>query len=324
LANGLFSGEWIINNLIISVAHVAIYLGVYLLIYNGFSKKETAGELASYFSYLAMLCALIISAELIHLMITNPDVFADGSIVKTEMALGWGIWNLIGVSLAILIPLLFYCVYENKYPWLYFSVATLAYVISVLTMSRNALVFSSLTYGACMVISCFVGRHKKQFRIITACGIALLAVLAIVLFDKIYVVLADYFERGLDDNGRFDLWRGSFKSFLDAPIFGSGFYGLDINHSQFGFLPKMAHQTLFELLGAMGIFGTLCYAYYRYKTVLPVLKKPNLMKTMLGISILTLLMESMLDNFIFNFYPVFYYVAALAIINKAYSEQKTL
>lgn len=319
--NGLFSGEWVFNNLIFAFANVAVYLGVYLLVYNGFSKKDTAKELASHFSYLALLAALIISAELFHLMLTG-NVFVDGSIVKDQMALGWGIWNLVAVSLAILIPLLFYGVYVNRCPWLYFAVATLTYVMSVLTMSRNALVFSTLAYCTCVLISCFVGKHKKQFRIITVLGIAVLLALSVLFWDKIQTVLGDYFERGFSDNGRFELWRGAFESFKDSPIFGSGFYGLNLDYVQFGFLPKMAHNTVLELLGSLGIFGTLCYAYYRFKTALPIFRRPSLMKTMLALSVLTLLLESLLDNFIFNFYPVFYYVVALAVIHKYEKERE--
>ncbi len=250
LANGLFSGEWVVSNLVFALANTAVYLGVYLLVYNGFSEKDSSRELASHFSYIAMLAALIISSELVHLFLTNENVIKDGTIVKDQMALGWGIWNLIAVSLSILIPLIFYGIYTNKYPWLYFAAATLSYVMSVLTMSRNALVFSTLIYCACVLISCFVGKYKKHFRIITLVGIALIALMAFLLWDKIYTVLGDYFERGFSDNGRFDLWRGSFESFLEAPIFGSGFYGLNIDYIQFGFLPKMAHQTVFQLLGS--------------------------------------------------------------------------
>lgn len=321
LTSGLFSGEWVFKNLIFGVANCLIYLLVFLLVYHGFSKNDTSSELASYFSYIAALAGIIISVQIIHLMLTADNVFIDGSINKVAMALGWGIWNLVAVSLAILIPLIFYGMYTNKYPWFYFAVATVCYVMSVLTMSRNALVFSTLTYGACVIISCFVGRTRKAFRIITLAGIVGIIVFAIVFWDKIYMLLGDYFERGFSDNGRFDLWRGAFSSFLGAPIFGAGFYGLDIDYGQFGFLPHMAHQTVLQLLGSMGIFGICAYGYYRYKTCLFVFRKPNLLKTMLALSILTLLCESMLDNFIFNFYPVFYYVVALAIICKNVFEE---
>ena len=322
LTNGLFSSSWKSSNIVFALANAVIYLVLYVFIYHGFSDRESSAELGSYFAYIAMLCAVIISAELLHLFLTSDNIIVDGSINKVGVALGWGIWNLVAVSLAMLIPLIFYGMMVNRYPWLYFTVASIAYVMSVLTMSRNALIFSTLTYCACVLICCFVGKHKRVFRIITLAGICSVVLIVIVLWNRIYGVFADYFERGFSDNGRFELWRGAFSAFLDAPVFGSGFYGLNIDYDRFGFLPKMAHQTVLQLLGTMGIFGILAYGYYRIRTAMAVFTRPNVMKCMLALSILTLLLESLLDNFIFNFYPVFYYVVALAIINRCTVEQQ--
>ena len=253
---------------------------------------------------------------MLHLFISRWDeIIVNGSIAKAEIVLGWGVWTVVALCLAIVIPLIFYGMMKNKYPWLYFAVA-------ILTMSRNALVFSTLTYAGCVIISCFVGRHKKIFRIITLAGILLVAVLGIALWDKISIILKDYLDRGFSDNGRFEIWRAAFDSFLDSPVFGSGFYGMDLGGGQFGFIPKMAHQTILQILGSMGVFGIVCYGYYRVSTVIEVVKKPNTLKTMMGISILTLVCEGMLDNFAFSFYPLFFTVIALAIICRSNQEKQ--
>ena len=252
-----------------------------------------------------MLTALVIIAELAALFLTNDAIFVGGSIKKEEVALGWGIWNLVGVSLSSLIPLIFYGVHFNKYPWLYFTVATLAYLFSVLTMSRNALVFATLAYGACVIISCFKGNFKRVFRIITLIAVAVAALGAMVLFDKIKRILGDYFDRGFSDNGRFALWRAAFDNFLDNFVFGGGFYGFEVPDSiltPFGPLAKQAHNTLLQLLSATGAVGFLSYAYYRYSTVKPVFTRPTLKKIFMLLSIAVILGGSLLDNFIFNIY----------------------
>ncbi len=319
LMNGAFSGKWVFGDLIFGAANVAVYLFLFLLVYHGFSEDEDSRSIARYFSYISMLVALVIIAELLALFLTNGDIFANGSIIKEEVALGWGIWNLVGVSLSSLIPLIFYGVHFNKYPWLYFSVATLAYLFSVLTMSRNALVFATLAYGACVIISCFKGKFKRVFRILTLAAIAFAALAAIVLFDKIKELLRDYFDRGFSDNGRFTLWRAAFDNFLDNFVFGGGFYGFDVPDSvlsPFGPLAKQAHNTVLQLLSATGAVGLLSYAYYRYSTVKPVFTRPTLSKTFMALSIAVLLGGSLLDNFIFNIYPLFSYTVALAVIHK--------
>ncbi len=325
LLNGAFSGSWQISDAMFGFANVIVYLFVFLIVYHGFSDEEGSHELAGHFAYISMLIALVISAELIAHFITADNIFVGGSINKVAVALGWGIWNLVGVSLSVLIPVIFYGMHVNKYPWIYFAVATLAYIMAVMTMSRNALIFASLAYVACVLISCFVGKNKKVFRIITLVGVIGVIVLAIVLWDKIYALLADYFSRGLSDNGRFALWSAAFDNFLDAPIFGKGFYGLEVDDSMltsFGPLAKQAHNTVFQLLSATGMVGFMSYAYYRYTSLKPLFHRPSLKKCMMAMSIAVLLFGSLLDNFIFNIYPMFHYTVALVIIHKASAEEK--
>ena len=326
LFNGAFSGSWQISDLVFGFANVAVYLVVFLLIYHGFSEDEGSDEIAKYFAYISMLIALVISSELIAHFLTADDIFVDGSINKVAVALGWGIWNLVGVSLSVLIPVIFYGMHVNRYPWLYFGAATLAYIMAVMTMSRNALVFSTLAYGASVLLSCFVGKNKKAFRIITAAGIVGAVMLLVVFWNKISALLGDYFSRGLSDNGRFALWRAAFDNFLSAPIFGKGFYGFEVDDSMltsFGPLAKQAHNTVLQLLSATGLVGFISYAYYRYESIKPLLRRPSLKKTAMAMSIAVLLFGSLLDNFIFNIYPMFYYSVSLAIIHKSANEEAT-
>lgn len=318
LLNGIASGKWEIGNLIFGFANAAVYSIVFLFIYYGMGD-ESSDSLASYFAYLSTLISFIIIAELIALFIISDNVFVDGAINKVGVALGWGIWNLVGVSLAVLIPVIFYGVHNNKHPWFYFVSATLTFVFAVLTMSRNALLFSAFSYGACVIISCFEGKYKRVFRIITLAGIAVLLLASIVFFEKIRDVLSDYFERGLSDNGRYALWKAAIDNFLDAPVFGGGFYGFDVDDSMlygFGPLAKQAHNTILQLLSATGIVGLLSYLYYRFESIKPLFRRPSMKKTLLYMSIGIFLLSSLLDNFVFNIYPTFYYTVALVLIHK--------
>jgi hypothetical protein len=320
LLNGAFSDAWSYKNLIYASAQIAAFLFVFILLYQGF-KNEKADALGSYFAYLSMIMALIISIEVIALYLTSDNIFIDGAINKVGVALGWGIWNLVGASAVVLIPMNFYGMAKNKYPWLYFSVATLIWLVSILSMSRNALIFGTLSYAACVLIFSFVGEKKKIFRIIVLIGIAAAGIFAIAFFDKIYSLFKDFFDRGLSDNGRYALWRSAFKNFLEAPVFGKGFYGFNTPVDTFGPMPESAHNTVLQLLSAGGAVSLLAYAFYRFKTAIPFIKKPCLLKTMLGISVLALILGSLLDNFIFDIYPTFYMSASLAIAFKKYNEE---
>lgn len=322
LLNGAFSSSYKPSDLIFGAAQAFVYVFVFILLYHGLeADKASASELASYFAYLSLLIALVLSAEMVALFATADNVFANGGIIKENVVLGWGIFNLIGVSCAVLIPMNFYGMTRSRHPWLYFAVATLVYLVSILTMSRNALIFSTLTYVACIIIFCFVGERKRAFRIIAAAGLAALIAIAAIFGGKLYSLFADYFERGFSDNGRFELWGSALSSFSSAPIFGSGFYGLNADYYIYGPLPHMAHNTVLELLSATGLVGLLAYGYYRWRSLAPFIKKPSLMKSLLGISVLTLLLESLLDNFVFNVYPMFYAFTALAIAFKSSREE---
>ena len=317
ILNGAFSGGWSPSGLWLGALHAFVFSFLFFYIYHGFSEDETTEELMKYMAYLAMLFALVILGELCDLYLTSDEIFRDGSIVKDRVFLGWGIWNLVGVCISMLIPMIFYGAMNNKYPWLYFAVATLALLGAVLTMSRNALIFASLSYAASAIIGCFYGKHKKGFRIITSIGILCVIAVGVVMFGKIRDLLGDYFSRGFDNNGRFELWGQGIDNFLDSPVFGRGFYGYGEYELAHGPLPKMAHNTLIELLSATGAVGFISYAWYRVRSLIPVFRRPSLMKTMAALSIAVILGASLLDNFVFNVYPMFFYVVLLALIHRA-------
>ena len=326
LLNGLFSPKWVLANLLWAVLNILVFAVIFILFYHGLSDEDDAASLAEYFSYISALTALIIISEVSALYLSDK-VIIDGTVIKENVALGWGIWNLIGVSLAVLIPMLFYGVHNSRYPWFYFAVATMTYLFAILSMSRNALLASSIVYPACVIISCFKGKNKKAFRIVTLLGILAVIAFAIVFREKIYTVLLDYFERGFSDNKRFELWGAAYDNFLKAPMFGNGFMGFDVSDEllfSFGIQGKQAHNTVLQLLSATGIVGLFAYLYYRFQSLKPVFHRPSLKKTLVLMSIAVLLFESLLDNFIFNVYPMFYYTVALVILHKFSEEEKNV
>ena len=77
--------------------------------------------------------------------------------------------------------------------------------------------------------------------------------------------------------------------------------------------PAMAHNTILEIMSALGIFGIAAYSLYRIASLIPLFKRPTTKKTMLYLGIIVILLSSMLDNFVFDIYPMFYSVIALSI-----------
>ena len=313
LLNGAFSSAWSFSDVSFGAIQILSFVLIFYFFVLGF-KKERGEELCSCFAYVSAIIALVVVLETFYMYLTSETLIVDGSVVKEQVLYGWGIWNTAGQQLVVTIPMIYYGVMKNKYPWFYFTVATLATGAAVLTLSRNALIFSVMAYGISAIIACFCGKRQKAFRILIPVGILLILAAAFLFREKILSILADYVSRGLSDNGRFDLWREGFDAFLKAPVLGSGFFGVYPDVPLTGdIFPWMAHNTVIEILGAMGVLGALAYGYYRFETAKVFFRKPSLEKTMLGIGILTILFGSLLDNFIFYSLPMLYYSVALAI-----------
>ncbi len=317
MLNGSGSEYWHPANALFGLAQVAAYLIVFIIFYHGFSEDETSDELTEYFAYICALITVVLAAELIHVYLTN-DVIVDGVIKRDQIRFGWGICNNLGVCANILIPMNFYGAYRSKrYSIFYFAAAVTAFLTAVFSISRNGLLIGTVIFTFCAIIFCCVGDRKRFFRICTAVFVVALAACLLVFRNEITLAFKSYFDRGFTDDSRISLWKNAWKHFKTAPLFGNGFKApLLFSEGIESFTPLMAHNTIFEICFAMGGFGIASYILYRISTVIPFIKKPSMMKTSLGLLILTLLAASLLDNFTFHVYPVFFYSIAMAIAQK--------
>ena len=83
----------------------------------------------------------------------------------------------------------------------------------------------------------------------------------------------------------------------------------------------MLHNTILQLLASSGIVGLVGYGVYRAASLVPFIRKPSLEKTMLGLSILIVLVGSLADNFVFYIPHMLYYPIALALAFKIYDDE---
>ena len=260
---------------------------------------------------------------MVALFLTAPGIIEEGKIIKSQIVFGWGVCNNAGFYIAVLIPMNFYGAYKSKLPIVGFTIATATLVAAVLTLSRNAFLWSCIIYVFCIVALMFFGNKKIFFRYAALAMTLCFGVFFLMYHETIMTALTNYTLQGADDSGRFEIWRQAFEKFREYPIFGNGFHsGLDTGNVTASFIPTMAHNTVFQLLFSMGIVGFAAYTLYRLKTVILFLRRPSMMKTMLGASMLVLMGASLLDNFMFHIQPVFYYSIAMVIACKKDSEDK--
>ena len=314
LLNGFFNfDEYIVGNFTFALVLAISFGGIFFLFRTGLRQDSSLKE---YLFFVLFLVSCLVTLQL-YLSFIYQIEFIEGEIVKESILVGWGMWNNVGGMLAFLLPTHFYfAATAKKYGYMFFASGILSYLAIVLCLSRSSLIVATAAITACAVISCFKGRNKKVNRIATV-SIAILGIAFIIIFwSKLSGILGDYLSRGLDDNGRFDIYRRGWQKFLENPIFGGGFHSARAQeHTFIAFLPDRYHNTVIQLLGTMGIFGFLAYAIHRYETVVLMWKKRSLETAFFALCIASFLLTSLLDNHLFNIYPCFIYSIILAALD---------
>ncbi len=328
IAGGAFSAEWSWANFAFGVLQ-AFTFGFFFILFLLGLRGESLEDMAEYFAYVSALTVLLLLGEVGGLYLTSDTLYtAEGEVIKGQILFGWGVWNSMGVALAQLIPVCFIGVIRSKYSWLYFGASVLCLGGIILTQSRNALLFGLLAFAACVVLCAFVGRYKIAYRVMTALGAVGVIAAAILMRERLPELIGGFFS----DNGRYTIWEIGINNFLDSPVFGKGFFGFEFpdDPNYFvgaDFLPGFVHQTFIQLLSATGAIGLLAYLFYRLSTVMAVVRRPSVNKSLLFGSALVMLLMSQLDTFLFNFWPVIHYSVVIGIIYLGDSntkEEKTI
>ena len=323
LLNGTFYEGKSMSDVGYSLLQVLVFAVVFWLLYLGL-KDEDPEELSRYFTYVCATIAIVLIVEVAQIYLYTP-ILAGGYINEEYIYFGWGISNTGANCLSVLIPILFLGVIKSRWHILYFALATLTLFATYLTLSRNGVLFGTLFYVICLLIVCFRGKKQGFYRGIVAIGTALIAGVLVIYGKMLYAYFYNMIAAGFSDSGRFMLWRYAFEDYLKYPIFGKGFFSFtEYSVPMAGFIPYLAHNTVFELLMAMGTFGFVAYLIYRVCTLVPFVKNPRPEKTMLLLSVLVLICESLIDNYIFWFAPTFVYNVAIVIAILFYKNEKTL
>lgn len=314
LLNGFFNFKgYQAINITFALLLVVFLAFVYALFYTGLSARKDSLE---YLIYVLYVASIILVAQMI-VLLARDAMLVDGQIIKESLIVGWGSWNNIGGMLAMLLPVHFYYASTKKHGYIFYATALLTYIAIVFTLSRASLLFATIISVICVIIICIKGENVKSNRIITACLAFVGLVGIIVMWDKISTVLSSYLNQGFSDNGRLGLFKHGFENFLSHPIFGGGFGSCAEDFFGHGIEPNRYHNTIIELIATCGIVGLGAYIFHRYQTIKLFWKRKSQMSVIfLGISVLTLLLTSLLDNHFFNLYPTMYYAIILCVIEK--------
>ncbi len=318
LTNGLFSEHYTVQNLLYAIAFGGILMGVFLLFgtYCDFDRCSCDRFVAC-----LVLTGLLICSELLFAYATTVR-FADGSVVKESVVLGWGVWTTIGGLLCLFMPASFYFAASHPRGWFGIVSAVLHLFCILLSQSRGALLVGIGIFVLCTFTLCWVGARKKQNRIF-ACGMVIVGAFACVCFrQQLLPLIRNFLQYGFDDNGRFSIWQAGKDHFLRNPVFGSGFYDSYTNDEwEMSVAPYLYHNTWIQMLAANGILGFTAYWIHRVQTICLICKKPTAYSIFLGFGILGMLLFSLLDVLFFNLYPMIFYALMLLFAEKREADQ---
>ena len=274
-------------------------------------------NLKNYIFYVVFLLSLLLTSQ-VFLAFINQIQIVNGELIKESILFGWGMWNNMGGMLAFLLPAHFYFASTvKKYGFIFYFTGLISFVAILLTLSRSSLLTSSLIIVICIIASCFVGCNKLQNRILTISLIAIGVVLVIVLREKITTLLGDIISRGFDDNGRFKIYAYGLLNYTANPLFGRGFYSpYQFGHQFITFLPFRYHNSIIQMMTSCGTVGLVAYLWHRVDTIRLLFKNKSKYTLFIGLSILSLVLCSLLDNHLFNLYPTFIYTVLLVSVEK--------
>lgn len=312
ITNGLFNENYTLLNLLYAVTF--IFCGIFIsLIFLHNLKYDS--NLTTYFCKCCFYASIFLLTQILSLYL-NPNVIWHDAIQKGQINFGWGISNNFGGMMTIFIAPIFYLASKEKIGIIYYLVGILTFVSIFFTLSKASILIAVPVFIISLVYLMTKSKYRVLYLIVNVCLLLVVFLFGILYKDKLNGLFKNLIEASWFDVDRLNLWEKAFNNFLAHPIFGGGFYSCE--YKSRAFLPGFYHNTLFEILGCVGAFGIITYAYYRYKTFYMVLKKINRERFFLGLMLLALLLVSLLDNHMFNVYPLFYYSIMIAIIELDY------
>lgn len=332
--SGIFYTHYTAMNLLYGLGLAAIIIIFYIFCYCNFELNDkTCRRIASYF----IAVAAVTSIELIVGYITFRSQAAEIG-WRSVLRFGWGTYNQAGLMLTLAIPSWFYLAGKYKHGYFFLLGAVANTVMCFLSQSRQAMLMSLVVLFACCVWILIWDKGRKRVIDLIMMG-ATLVVLAIIV-GVLHKELLSFFSGALDKgslstgSGRTRLWKEGWQNFLHKPLFGVGFYdplaeGVyneagELITSQVGFfvpgelshsIPRMCHNTVFELLSACGIVGLAAYVFHRAQTVISFINNVTAERTMIAMTMCTLLLLSLLDNHLFYFITTIQYAILLSLLS---------
>jgi len=318
--SGIGSRWYDLDNVWLIALEIFMLVGLYAF-FSATIRYEGEKTLV-YFARVLVVALCVITLELVAFYLLHYEWGTPlDSEWKFKICVGWGVSNVIGELMIMLVPACFYLMQKEKHGWAYYLIAILSIFVMVLTLSRNAMLFGApLAVGLAIYSSFFGKQYKKTYLFMSLGVLVVLGAAAAVLFTTKLgdTVLAFFTESGTDGRGRAEFWARWIEYFKEYPILGAGLAADKVTQGHHSIFQRLAHNTVIQFLGSAGIVGLLGYLFHRVQTVFIYVRRPTLGRSMLGVAVGVFCLMALLDTIFFIPYTLMYYVVMLVISEKDY------
>ena len=330
---GAFSEHWSPINLAYALALVA-GLDVFYLILSSIVRKAD-GNIIPYACKILVLTCLMIAAQAIilalqlHLdgMLIRIDQWTGRWILQREyLAMSWGISTIICASSAVGIPAAMYLARNERFPLFYYVSALIMWGVSILVNTRSAMIVGGVFLLAGIAIISFSGKNKKCNLIFSATLLVLLVAGLILTYRKMTETLTldeilfniYKFLRFDSVNDRVTIFEIGLKDYVSSPIFGVGWSkgALEQDLQSNNFYSNMYHCIVIQMGASAGSVGLLALINHVKDYFRIAFKKARTDRFLLLCIPASVLLMSLVDNFIFYLNLQIFYVAFLCIAEK--------
>ena len=312
LTNGIFYKEYNLLNVMFGMFMFFFFVILFFAVLPYTDLSRQAINLVS-----KQICIYLL-VPIVEIIVFYSSFFIEGNIIdaRVNINLGWGNRNTLGMILTVSLPFVAYLIEtesKKSIRMFFFFFSCLCIGFLALTFSKQAYLVSSIFFFFYIVYSLSKAKkiEKKRHFFLLAFFFFLLLVFTLLKVLNILEIL----RNDLYTFDRIELWESALNSFSDYPIFGSGFFylGGDVVVQLDNVLPYLVHNTLLQMLGTCGLFGIFSYLVYRFFTVKTIVKYFTLEKMFVVTSLSLMLMISLFDIHLFDFFGTSVYVTILCL-----------
>lgn len=293
---------------------ISIVLVIVYLLFN-MTIQKSGEELADYLCHFLLILGMLVTVQVAVYYMNVEDI--EEVFYFKRILLGWGSSNNIGAVFCLTIPASMYFLLSKSYfKYIAAVLVMLQCVALLLTLSRGSILAIVIAAPILFIYVAIKSHNKKAPIFILLLLIVIMVIMFFALNSVIQNVIAWLKNVGMSDRGRFDLYKEAFKCFKDNPLFG---VGMDYKIDSTGNKIYWFHNTYFEALGKLGIFGLLNILLFngvRYMNALKVCK--NKVAVFLIASVICFEFYGLVDTNFFS--PI--HLAFLLIVNIAFERMK--